>query len=571
MPVPSMGKTAKLNFQEASGRASQAWARFAPVLIVGATVVLAVLVILQDVRAVTELKERIHEENRLRMESCLDHVQEYFDAVYSTLLFISLDNDVVAMRRDSREYIQKMYDHQWEHHRLAEVYVVERDFSGDKPPFMTFERDRDELPVEEIHSLAREQEEYRTQMEQIRGFAAAPHLPALLSSEIALCTPDDRGGMARGFVYSVPIRRANMLVGIVAGMIETPTVLSTLRHGQDHQMAFLVNERGHRLARADAVPRVSEWFRERFETQGTRGFFDQATDSFLVGRWTALWQPARIVSGEKWWLVFLYNRETYQHRTLLTGVPGHAALAASLLLAGLALASLVRNLGQRIDEQARHLRERRELERQVGEVSEREQRRIGASLHEDLCQRLTGIEGMSRHLEKRLGAAQRPEEAVASEIAGEIKESLTCARQMADELQPVALLQHGFLAAIHELALNTTRRRGIPCTVEESDFPGTLDERMATHLYRIAQEALSNAIQHAQATQIFIRLSAQDRRINLTVTDDGIGMPQEASRGAGMGLRIMRYRSELIGAHLEIQRAPGRGTLVSCSWRPPSG
>lgn len=196
------------------GRAKHRWL---PLIIVVTAAVLAGLIILQDLRDVAELRDLIHEENRIRMRSCLEHVQEYFDAVYATLLFISLDDDVQALRRDSRAYIQKLYDHQWEHHRLTEVYVVERNFTGQQAPFMTFERGLEDVPPEQIHSLAREEEEYRTHREQLRRFADDPRLPALLSGEIRLCTPDGQGKMARGFAYSVPIRASNALAGIVAG------------------------------------------------------------------------------------------------------------------------------------------------------------------------------------------------------------------------------------------------------------------------------------------------------------------------------------------------------------------
>lgn len=349
-------------------------------------------------------------------------------------------------------------------------------------------------------------------------------------------------------------------------MIQTQTILDALRHGQDHQRAFLVNDQGHLIADREASPRAHAWFHDQFATHGVSGFFDRAGESLPVGRWIALCQPAQIVSGETWWLVYLYNKDAYRQRTLVAGVLGHTTLAVSLLVAGLALAFLVRNLDRRLDEQGRHLRERRELERQVGAVSEREQRRMGASLREDLCQRLTGIEAVSRHLEKRLAAAQLPESAFASEIAAELKESLTRARAMADELQPVALLEHGFPAAMHKLAANTSRDRGLPCQVEETDFPASLDPTVAGHLYRIAQEAIHNAVRHARASRILIQLAGHPDRLTLTVTDDGVGMPADVRQCEGMGLRIMRYRCELIGAELVIRPESGKGTVVSCAW-----
>ena len=181
------------------------WSRWLPLVIVVGMAVLAWLDIREEARAVSALKQRIREENLLRMQSSEEHVNDYLEEVYSMLLFISEDDDVIAMRTQARGFIQKVYDHGWEYHQLAELYVVERDFNGEQRPFMTFEHESGSLPSPQVHSAAREQEEYRTQMEQIQRFAADPGLRALFSHEIALCVPDAQGRQARGFVYSVPI------------------------------------------------------------------------------------------------------------------------------------------------------------------------------------------------------------------------------------------------------------------------------------------------------------------------------------------------------------------------------
>src|ERR1035441_6403008 len=115
-------------------------ARVVPVAITAASLVAGALVFANHLGAAAQLRDRILEENRQRMQSTLEHVEDYFDAVYSTLLFVSLDKDVQAMRKDSRDFIQRLYDHQWDQHHLSELYVVERGFSGAQRPFQTFER-----------------------------------------------------------------------------------------------------------------------------------------------------------------------------------------------------------------------------------------------------------------------------------------------------------------------------------------------------------------------------------------------------------------------------------------------
>lgn len=562
-------KAADLARAEPLGPAFLRWSRWLPLVIVAAMSLLAWLVIAHEVRDDSLLEQRIQEENRLRMNSSEEHVSDYLEEVFSMLLFISQNDDVMAMRREARGFIQKIYEHGWENHQLTEVYVVERDFRGKRPPFMTFEHEPESLSAQQIHVASREQEEYRAQMEQMERFSNQPGLHALLSREILLCVPDAQGQQSPGFVYSVPIRTGDRLAGIVAGMIRTRTILEHLHQGLDRQVAFLANEKGDLVLDPNAHPDLAHWFQQRFASQGAAGFFTQTPQGLAVGRWIAQWTPAKILSGEKWWLVFVYDKDERLQRSAFAGTLVQGALPVSLLIAGIALALLVQTLNKRLAEGARHLRERKLLERQVQGVSEREQRRIGESLHEDLCQRLTGLEAMSKVLEKRLGAKKLPEAQVASEISQELKDSVTCAREMAEELQPVSLLQAGLLAALEELAHHTEKRGSLACLVEDAGWPEELEPSVATHLYRIVQEALNNIIAHAQATQVTIRLSADGHVLTLTVTDNGVGFPEKAEQGPGMGLRIMRYRADLIGAELKIHPAPGKGTTVACTCPGP--
>ena len=118
------------------------------------------------------------------------------------------------------------------------------------------------------------------------------------------------------------------------------------------------------------------------------------------------------------------------------------------------------------------------------------------------------------------GAASSAEAPIAAEITREIRTSLHSARQMADELQPVGLLEHGFVAAIDELAAHTRQRAGIACTVQDQGFPGDLDAFVATHLFRIAQEAVANSLQHARADSIHITLAVDDGHVRVERRDE---------------------------------------------------
>jgi signal transduction histidine kinase len=559
----AMGKLPAM-FKKGGFSSLWAYRHLMPIAILGSSLLAAILVFLIQARASAQFSERVREENHLRLYSTLEHVQDYFNAVYSTLLFISQDDNVRALRKGSEEFIQRLYDHQWEQHRLAEVYVVERDFPGMRRPFRTFEHASGGGTLEQIHSLPRELEEYQVQMGQIRRFVADTNQPAMLSSEIHLCVNDPEGRRARGFVYSVPIHSPDGLAGIVAGMIPSHIVERVLKRDQFQQVNLLLNERGELYGAQQSEQTARAWFEARFAQSGAARFFSQASDSFPVEHWIALWTPVRVVSAEKWWLVSLSDERGYVEGNFLLGRFGRTALPGALILAGAALGAAARTSARRLEEQVRHLREREQLEHQVQAVSDREQRRIGEDLHEDLCQRLAGLEAAGRALIKRLETRAPTESVLATQIVGELRETLDRARQLADELQPVSLLEEGFLAAIDKLVARARHRFGIGCSIENSGFPHLEDAALATQLYRVTQEALANALQHAQATQVEIRLAANPQQLSITIADDGKGWPELAAQGPGMGLRIMRYRCDLIGAVLDINPGPGGGTLVTC-------
>ena len=203
------------------------------------------------------------------------------------------------------------------------------------------------------------------------------------------------------------------------------------------------------------------------------------------------------------------------------------------------------------------------------EISDREQARIGQDLHDGLCQLLVSIAFDCNLLEQRLGSAQRPEEAELSRIATLLDDAITQARQLARGLYPVRLEAEGLTSALEELAANVTTRFKIKCDFQHSAPVSFDDNVMATHLFRIAQEAVTNAVRHSQAGHIVLRLKRLNGNVEMVVTDDGIGIP-ERRNGRGMGLQIMDYRARTLGGTLQIQRINGGGTSISCSVPLPS-
>lgn len=208
--------------------------------------------------------------------------------------------------------------------------------------------------------------------------------------------------------------------------------------------------------------------------------------------------------------------------------------------------------------------ERRRLEQEVLNISEQEQRRIGQDLHDGICQQLAGIELMSQVLEQALAPKTKKHSAQAGQIAAHVREVISQTRMLAHGLCPVVLESEGLMSALQELAHATSKMFGVDCVFQCHQPVQIHDNATATHLYRIAQEAVSNAIKHGKARRIEIGLAAEADRVFLAVKDDGCGISTTPPR-TGAGLRIMQYRAGMIGGSLVVQRGETRGTTVACS------
>ena len=215
----------------------------------------------------------------------------------------------------------------------------------------------------------------------------------------------------------------------------------------------------------------------------------------------------------------------------------------------------------------RDVTHRRMLEKQIADISDREQSRIGQDLHDTLCQQLVSVGYATEILRLALEQINSPESAKVESIAELINQCITQARQFARGLYPVRLEADGLSSALEELAVTVQARSRIHCrfTVDEPVFIN--DEVSAINLFRIAQEAVNNAVKHSRAKTISIGIGAVEDEVTLTVNDDGIGFPIKLERSQGMGLHIMNYRARMIGASLEIRRGARGGTIVICSFR----
>ncbi len=226
------------------------------------------------------------------------------------------------------------------------------------------------------------------------------------------------------------------------------------------------------------------------------------------------------------------------------------------------LESLVR---QRTAALTEEMGARERLEKEILEISERERRAIGRDLHDSLGQHLTATALAGQVLEEKLTARSLAEAADARGIVNLIEEAVELTRSLARGLHPLEISADGLKAGLGELAAAISDSFKVTCEFECNQSTPIDDGATAMHLYRIAQEAVTNAVKHGQARHILIRLSRLGRGTQLVVIDDGVGLPEPFPQSNGMGLRIMAHRASILKGEFAVARGATGGTVVTCT------
>ena len=220
----------------------------------------------------------------------------------------------------------------------------------------------------------------------------------------------------------------------------------------------------------------------------------------------------------------------------------------------------------------RNITERKRLEQEILDVSNRERQAIGRDLHDGLGQELTGVALMLRGLATRLERRSPDIVEPVNEIVGLVNQSIESTRSLTRGLLPVHTDSGGLPFALSALAARSREMYGFEVNFRAEVLPeSTLAETTASHLYRIAQEAITNAARHGQASRIDIVLAVKRGSVQLEISDDGVGIGGSHEPESGMGLRIMRYRADMIGAKFEIDSNMPRGTIVRVTGEQPEG
>ena len=252
------------------------------------------------------------------------------------------------------------------------------------------------------------------------------------------------------------------------------------------------------------------------------------------------------------------------HRFLLGTLAGQYRATATLELEVAERTAAQR----RIEEE---MRERQRLEREMAVIGDEERRRLGQELHDGVCQQMTAALLRCQALQHSAARGDAVSFEAFEPLTTLLTETIDDAHDVARGLWPLDADPEALAPALRSLTRRTQELAEVRCEFVASGDVRVVNPAAAQHLYRVGQEAVSNAIRHAHASRIGVTLRGTDGDLMLQVEDDGIGLPANHHAG-GLGLRTMASRARVVGGALEIASTPGNGTRITCRVpRPLSG
>lgn len=279
--------------------------------------------------------------------------------------------------------------------------------------------------------------------------------------------------------------------------------------------------------------------------------------------WKVGWRTGLVFAllcATTWWLA-RFDKNPYQYDfEFALAVFTQLFYFAVLVVA----TTTIKNLRQQNKARVERLERARVLERRLLQASEREQQRIGRDLHDSLGPQLAAIGYAANFLANDLRHRDQPEAAQAEQIRELVSDAIKLTRELAHGIFPVQTDGSGLSIALADLVGTTARLTNRSISLCESGEILVDDPEQGMHLYRIAQEALNNAVKHSDAKKITVFLSNSENMLRLAVDDNGKGISPSPNSTQGMGMQSMRYRARLLGGDLMINAIPGEGTTVSC-------
>jgi PAS domain S-box-containing protein len=220
---------------------------------------------------------------------------------------------------------------------------------------------------------------------------------------------------------------------------------------------------------------------------------------------------------------------------------------------------------------AEDITERKRLERALGEATYQEQQRLGKEIHDGLAQELMEVALLARSLAASARKGRQPNVNELERLSSLASQTISTTHGISQGLSPLSDVHGGLVQALHDMVDRQSDSEGPVVRFDAiEDAPIRLQLSFKDHMFRIAQEGLTNALKHAGAQSINITLDVQPDIVRLEIADDGVGLSPSAAESAGLGLKMMRYRAEMIGAHLRIGPRDNGGTVLVCKCSQPA-
>jgi signal transduction histidine kinase len=286
--------------------------------------------------------------------------------------------------------------------------------------------------------------------------------------------------------------------------------------------------------------------------------------------WSLGWRDALVFIACCLGVCWFANYDSYLIRGGLRAYAWSMANRAVSFSFVAACANAIRSYRNEAEARVEAMSRARRLELEIVRSGESEQRRIGQDLHDGVCQNLSAIDCATECLRLALEAEGTTHTFELRDIQRMLRETSVELRSLAHAMSPVNLTGDGLPAAIEALVTTTNRLRQSSISVLADEEVAIADPAVAINLFRIAQEALSNAMKHAHATHVAVILKQTEGTLTLAISDDGCGLPPGAEASGGMGLHTMEYRAHLIGATISIETNESGGVSVTCVLPAPA-
>ena len=462
---------------------------------------------------------------------------------------------------------------------LEQVATAHRAFKGfgDSGEFVLARRHSDEIQFMLAH---RHPQNPSTQRIPFEGHWAEPMRRALSGNSGIVEALDYRGIEVLAAYEPLSFLGMGLVAKIDTAEIRKPFINAALiTLGLTLLIIFIASRLFFRVSRPieNMIARQAETFRTLAETAregiviaSTRGIIEYAnpaTES-LFG-----YSPGELQGASVKCLMpreQSMHHDTYMQRYLQTGFP--RIIGSGRHLVGkrkdgtrfpiyLSIGDIRTSDARRFAGVILDMSEQQQLQRELLEIPVSEQRRIGQELHDGLGQQLTGLGLLATSL---MNKASKPEYELATRLARGLQEAISQVRALSRGLMPVNIDAGGFTSSLQILVDEIRANCNIAIVLNIRERIRILDNTSALHLYRVAQEALNNAVKHAQANRIEITLGKEGDLGLLSIRDDGLGFTESKQKSNGLGLRIMQHRCSLIDAQFEIRSSPGDGTEVKC-------